>query len=113
MLMRTIGQLFTWLASATFVLLSAIGASAQQEGADAIRRELADLRAEIRQLWAELDALRDSRRGIGPLLRLPVPRGTAARRGDAATDRGGAGAGRAGSQASLELLQAQVAELSW
>ena len=110
--MHTIGRLFTGLAAATFVLLSAIGASAQ-EGADGIRRELADLRVEIRQLRAEVDAIRESRRAVGPLLQA-VRAVADPRRVEATPEQIEARPAQVtpAGQPSLELLQTQVAELS-
>ncbi len=67
----------------TFVLSSAAGARAQGNAIDDIRRELANLRAEVQQLRSELSAFRVGQPAAGAAPQLP-----------------------------LEQLQAQVAELS-
>jgi hypothetical protein len=82
-------------------LLTAVSVGAQQIATDEVRRELADLRAEIRQLRAELDELRELRSGqrAAPRLIQAVARTDPAAQSEI-------------TQPSLEVLQAQVAELA-
>ena len=100
--MSTTRRLHTWLFAAMFVATAADGGAAQRDAPDDIKREMADLRAEVRQLRAELDSLRDGGRG-----RPPVPLAV-----HAVEDLGCTQLPAAVPQPSVELLQAQVAELA-
>jgi hypothetical protein len=86
--------------TALFVL-TAVSARAQEVTADEVRRELADLRAEIRQLRAELDELRELRGGPRATPHVIQAASWTASAAQPAT-----------AQPSLDLLQAQVAELA-
>ena len=89
-------SLRSWLPVAAFVctISAAIPAAAQEPQAD-IRQELAALKAEIQQLRAEVTALRSAATSPPPAAAPPAEQPAAAQ-----------------AQPSLEVLQAQVAELA-